>query len=95
MQQRNLKDLKGGNNHEMKVEASSEIKTTLVFETEKHVFKIGDEALKKLTDKENPIYHVSSKIQKSMKQKVDECTGTDWEQSYKAILKHITKQETL
>lgn len=71
------------------------IKTYMVWETDTHIFKINDEAYEKLKDQKNWRNKMATKIQKSMKQKVDKASGEMWEQSYKEIYQKITDQTTL
>lgn len=78
-----------------KVECSEEVKTTCIFETANHIFKINKDKLSELEEKENFIKKISSKIQKSMKQKVEKASGKDWEVSYRMILHEVTGQFTL
>jgi hypothetical protein len=82
-------------NQEMKVDVSEETKTTEIYETKNHIFKINSEKLDNLREKENFIKKIATRIQKSMKQKGDKITGKEWEISYRLILHEITDQWTL
>ena len=77
----------------MTVKKYDEVKTTLIFETPTHRFRIGEDALDKLKEHKKYPLNVKKKIQKSLKQIVDDSTGEFWEESVNEIFSAVTKNE--
>ncbi len=95
IQEQEMEILDTEENQETKVDVSEEIKTTEIYETKNHIFKINQDKLNSLKEKDNYIKKIATKIQKSMKQKSDKISGKEWEISYRLILHEITGQWTL
>lgn len=77
----------------MTVEKTQEVKTTLVFETDTHVFKINEAKLETLEQSENFYKKIAVKIQKGLKVKTPLTNGAHWESSWKEIYTEITGQK--
>jgi hypothetical protein len=77
------------------MEANKEIETVerAVFTTDTHHYKIGVEKLKELRTKKNFEARMKARVQKGMKQTVEDANGAQWEESYKAILEAVLENE--
>ena len=75
----------------MTIKQYDETKCWEIWETATHRFKIGEEALEKIKDSKKYPLNLRKKIQKSLKQIVDESSGEFWEESVNEIFTVITK----
>ena len=73
-----------------------ETKETEVFETETHIFKISKEKLDAFQESNSPksLKKLKTAIQKGLRQRVEECDGKRWEESFEMIFKDITGGQT-
>ena len=79
----------------MVVKQDTETKTFLIWETETHRFKINEDTLEDLKSKKNFLELMRRRVQRDMRQIVDNSTGEYWEQSFKEIYSTITGQGVL
>ena len=75
----------------MEVEITSDNKSYSIYKTFKFSFKIEDEALNRLMDRDDWENRLKTKIMKYMKLTSKTATGKEWEESIDAIFKEIVK----
>jgi len=75
----------------MDVETNREVKDYTTYETSKWKFRISDDKLEKMKEKDNFESKIRKRVMKNLRLKENTSTGQEWEDSVNAIVEELIK----